>query len=856
MRSRNMTTRRIGSGIPQGWLGAMCALSMAAAPAVAQCALWAPGDGYPGVAGPNPSRLPAYVAGLATWDPDAGGPAQPVLVVSGSFSVAGESFAYDHATFDPGTGIWSPLGTPSPIGAIGSTAQATMPNGDEVFAKGNLVERWDGTNWMPLGGGMNGTVRALAVLSTGDVIAGGDFTIADGVFANHIARWDGSAWSALGAGTDAPVRALLGSASSVIAGGMFTNAGGSTASHVAIWDGAVWSAIGGGTDGDVHTLAVLTTGELVAAGSFTTAGGGSADNIASWDGVAWSPLGIGVDDDVHALFAQPAGALLAWGDFTTAGGVAAATLARWDGATWSALGDDREAQVADWALLPNGDLVVGGGDGYFPGFGASSDGVALERWDGSQWLPLGAGIDRIVRASTTLPNGDVIVGGDFTQAGATMASHVAHWDGTTWSSLDVGVDAPVRALVTLPNGHVVAGGDFTTAGGVGASRIAGWDGSGWTALGLGTDAAVRALAALPNGAVVAGGDFTTAGLVAGNRVAHWDGSVWTAMGLGMNGPVRALAVLPNGDVVAGGDFTTADGLAANRIARWNGSAWSALAAGLDGPVWSLAVLADGSLVAGGNFAMAGGTAARHVAHWDGTVWSSTGAGLLSTDVGVAAMATMPGGDLVVAVYDYGVFVLGQPSTRLLRWDGESWTSIGIANGQVNALSLVPSGELAVGGAFTAIDGAVSAFFGRYVSACAAIVTSAGLGCASSGGSNTLATDMLPWVDTTFRATATGLPSLAWVLALTGFTPIAQGVLPLSSVFVEGQPGCDVLVDPLFFDVLVATAGAAESQLFLINTPPLVGLSFRHQMIPIEVDGSGNFVAITATNALELVAGDF
>jgi hypothetical protein len=50
--------------------------------------------------------------------------------------------------------------------------------------------RWNGSDWQPLGGGMNGFVYALAVFNN-ELIAGGDFAIAGGVSANRIARWDG-----------------------------------------------------------------------------------------------------------------------------------------------------------------------------------------------------------------------------------------------------------------------------------------------------------------------------------------------------------------------------------------------------------------------------------------------------------------------------------------------------------------------------------------------------------------------------------------------------------------------------------------------------------------------------------------
>jgi hypothetical protein len=88
-------------------------------------------------------------------------------------------------------------------------------------------------SWSGLGSGMNDNVGAIAALPSGDLVAGGDLTTADGAPANYIARWNGSAWSPLGSGmhmSDLPF-------------------------------------------GFISSLAVLPTGELAAAGGFSTAGG-------------------------------------------------------------------------------------------------------------------------------------------------------------------------------------------------------------------------------------------------------------------------------------------------------------------------------------------------------------------------------------------------------------------------------------------------------------------------------------------------------------------------------------------------------------------------------------------------------
>ena len=160
-------------------------LNLSAGSAVAQdCeGQWLPGEGLPGVGG--------TVHAATSWDPDGAGPLNELLVVGGSFNVAGTSLASNIAS-------------------------------------------WNGSTWQPLGDGTNGTVRALTVWN-GELIAGGDFASAGGVSAQGIARWNGSAWLPLGSGVDGWVDALTVYGGDLIAGGHFDAAGGTACGRIARW---------------------------------------------------------------------------------------------------------------------------------------------------------------------------------------------------------------------------------------------------------------------------------------------------------------------------------------------------------------------------------------------------------------------------------------------------------------------------------------------------------------------------------------------------------------------------------------------------------------------------------------------
>src|SRR5690606_37355971 len=141
------------------------------------------------------------------------------------------------------------------------------------------------------------SVRALRVFGS-DLVVGGNFTTAGGQPAQLVARWDGAAWSPLGSGLggegNPSVRALAVHEGALIVGGNFAFAGATGVQNVARWDGAAWSALAGsageGVSSGVSSLASFD-GDLVVAGrGFAFAGGVVARSIARWDGDGWGTL--------------------------------------------------------------------------------------------------------------------------------------------------------------------------------------------------------------------------------------------------------------------------------------------------------------------------------------------------------------------------------------------------------------------------------------------------------------------------------------------------------------------------------------------------------------------------------------
>jgi RHS repeat-associated protein len=318
--------------------------------------------------------------------------------------------------------------------------------GGSANVAADFIGIWNGTNMTQLGDGLDmffsstnscipndegNTFEGVWTIHTmnGDLYIGGDIIGTDtigtgsyhGTAANtniqYVAKLSANAtnWSQVGASLlNGRVRAIADFGGTLYIGGDFTSVGTNTAvSYLARLVNGDWQPVGSGVNDRVCAL-TAHNGRLLVGGEFTIAGGfTNANSIASWDGVQWSTINNGVTGGTPFWGGCPAvnrvSAIAARGNEIYVAGkfsqawngpnpIPATCIAR---AVWNESG-----HVWNWAPLAEGLFY---NDGYPANAGQLiGNGITI------QDLAAGTGYE-------------VIVAGEFTQAGVTSARNVARW---------------------------------------------------------------------------------------------------------------------------------------------------------------------------------------------------------------------------------------------------------------------------------------------------------------------------------------------------------------------------------------------------------------------------------------------
>ncbi len=239
---------------------------------------------------------------------------------------------------------------------------------------------------------------------------------------------------------------------------------------------------GTGVDQSVYSIVVQTNGSILIAGNFASFNAAPRTNIArlypggpaDTDFDPGPALG-GSFPYVNALGLQPGGMVLLGGSFTNA---AATNLSRLNtkGTLDTSFATQADDTVNTLVVQTNGSVVIGG---FFTHVnGRARTGIARLGANGvldlSFNLSLSGGF-ATVYALALQPDGEIVLGGSFTNVNSTARTNIARLlaDGTldaNFKPVSVGggqlSPAAIYALAVDGRGRVLAGGDFTSVNGL------------------------------------------------------------------------------------------------------------------------------------------------------------------------------------------------------------------------------------------------------------------------------------------------------------------------------------------------------------------------------------------------------
>lgn len=358
--------------------------------------------------------------------------------------------------------------------------------------------------------GFNGNIFALVLQTNNYLIAGGDFSMANGIPRQRLARLtadgtlDGSFLkpsSAYGANNGQILALALQGDGRVLVGGSFTNFNSVAMNRITRlnYDGSLDSTFnpGSGADNPIYAVAQSPVdGKVLVGGAFGRLDGVTYNAVGrlNADGTpdtTFNAGGLGANATVYALAVQTDGKIVIGGDFTAVNGVSCNHLARLntDGsvdATFN-VGTGASDSVRAVAIQLDGRILIGG---LFSSYnGNTFIRVGRVNADGSadtSFSP-GAGADDMVSCIAIQTDNRILLGGQFTHCNGVTRHHLTRLnpDGTVDPTINFGTGANdyVAAVVaqestiqgypsSVPDEKIIIGGVFNQFNGETRNHLA------------------------------------------------------------------------------------------------------------------------------------------------------------------------------------------------------------------------------------------------------------------------------------------------------------------------------------------------------------------------------------------------
>lgn len=332
-----------------------------------------------------------------------------------------------------------------------------------------------------IGNGFDNSVNSIVLTGGSKILAAGDFTLFNSTNRSHLARLnsDGSLDASFdpGLGANDSIRSIatLGDGR-IVAGGLFNRFNGAVRNGVVILntDGSLDPSFSGsGADNAVNAVAVQTTGQPLIAGAFTAVNGTNRNFVArmNLNGTLDTSFnsGAGPDAAVYSIAVQSDGRVLIGGDFTVYNGVPRGQIARLnvDGSLDTTFnpGLGPNGSVRTIALQRDGRILIGG---LFTSVnGSARNYVARLNIDGSvdsSFNPVGGPDDYVVTV-VAQDDGKIVIGGGFGNFNGVPQSRIARLNsnGSLDTTINFGSGANnfISTIAIQADGKLVIGGGFT-----------------------------------------------------------------------------------------------------------------------------------------------------------------------------------------------------------------------------------------------------------------------------------------------------------------------------------------------------------------------------------------------------------
>jgi uncharacterized delta-60 repeat protein len=512
--------------------------------------------------------------------------------------------------------------------------------------------------------------------------------------------------------------------------------------------------------GNASDVALQPDGKILFAGGFTLINNVRRNCFArlNADGsldAAFDP-GTGANRPISSIFLKPDGKILIVGRFTTINETAREGIAQInaDGSldnNFVPTGGFMPGTIQSVISLPGGKVLVGGAYGGF--LNLESGSLKLYNADGSADVSLifNTTAPSRVRTIAALPNGKILIGGNFTRVGNAERSGFARLnaDGSLDESFGSGANVwtsgtLINSIVVQPDGKILIGGSYIAVGNTGGYSVARLNSDGtadasFVLQNIPTSQGVNTLALQPDGKIIVTWGYLnvlsgipTGGIARLNSDGSIDGSFNSTIPAL---PFDSVVVQPDGKILVGGPFSfgyvnsQTGTISYNGIVRLNadGSRDTTFVPATVAEenrftkVFALALQSNGKILVGGtiftnNSTMPTGAARLNA---DGTLDTTFNSGAISSVADIARVEDiylLPSGKILIGGLFTSIGATARTNIARLTADGSPDNSFTAnADNTVHEIAQQTDGKILIGGDFETVNGAARTSLARLLS---------------------------------------------------------------------------------------------------------------------------------------------